>query len=43
MESTPLEHGNREHKFYCPGVGLVLEVQPREGRIKNQLISITHF
>jgi len=43
MESTPLEHGNREHKFYCPGVGLVLEVQPREGRVKNALIAITHF
>jgi hypothetical protein len=43
MESTPLEHGNREHKFYCPGVGLVLEVQPKEGRIRNELIAITHF
>lgn len=43
MEWTPLERGVREHKFYCPGVGLVLEVQPREGRIRNELVAITHF
>jgi hypothetical protein len=25
-DSNPLEPGAREHKFYCPGIGLVLEV-----------------
>jgi hypothetical protein len=43
MEFTALAPGDREHKFYCPGTGLVLEVQPKEGRITNELISITHF
>ena len=27
----------------CSGVGLVLVVQPKEGRIRSELISITHF
>jgi hypothetical protein len=43
MESTPLEPGDREHKFYCAGVGLLLEVQPKGGRIRNELIAISHF
>ena len=43
QEWSLLEHGVREHKFYCPGVGLVEEVQPKDGRISNELISITHF
>jgi hypothetical protein len=41
MEWTLLEHGDREHKFYCPGVGTVEEVHPAGGHITNQLISIT--
>jgi hypothetical protein len=43
LEYTPLEPGFREHKFYCSGIGLVLIVQPKEGRIRSELISITHF
>jgi hypothetical protein len=43
MEWTPLEPGFREHKSYCPGVGLVLEDQPKGGHIRNELVSITHF
>ena len=43
QEWSVLEHGDREHKFYCPGTGLVEEVQPKGGRITNQLVSITHF
>ena len=43
LEYSVLEHGDREHKFYCPGTGLVEEVQPKGGRITNRLLSITHF
>jgi hypothetical protein len=43
LEWSLLEHGDREHKFYCPGTGLVEEVQPKGGRITNQLVSISHF
>ena len=43
MEWTLLEHGDREHKFYCPGVGLVEEAHPKGGRILNELVAITHF
>jgi hypothetical protein len=43
MEWTLLEHGDREHKFYCPGVGTVEEVHPAGGHITNQLISITRY
>jgi hypothetical protein len=43
MEWSVLEHGDREHKFYCPGTGMVEEVQPAGGRISNQLLSISHF
>lgn len=43
QEWSLLEHGVREHKFYCPGTGLVEEVQPKGGRITNQLVAITHF
>jgi hypothetical protein len=42
MEWTLIEHGDREHKFYCPGVGLVEEAHPQGGRITNELVSITH-
>ncbi len=40
MEWTPLEPGEREHKFYSPGMGLVLELQPKGGRIMIELIGI---
>ena len=43
LEWSVLEHRDREHKFYCPGTGLVEEVQPAGGRITNELVSITHF
>ncbi len=43
MEWTLLVPGDREHKFYCPDIGVVEEVQPKEGRITSELISITHF
>jgi hypothetical protein len=43
QEWTLLEHGDREHKFYCPGTGLVEEVHPAGGHITNQLVAITHF
>lgn len=43
MEYSLIEHGVREHKSYCPGVGLVLEDQPKGGHIRNELVSISHF
>lgn len=43
MEYSLIEHGDREHKSYCPGVGLVLEDQPKGGHIRNALVSISHF
>ena len=43
LEWTRLELGVREHKFYCRDVGLVLTVQPKGGRTKDELVSITHF
>lgn len=39
-EWTPLEQGVREAKFYAPGVGLVLELQPKGGGVRNELTSI---
>ena len=41
MEWTPLEPGNRAHKYYCAEVGLLLEVAPQGGRERNELISKT--
>ena len=38
MDFTPLDPGAREHKFFCAGYGMVLEVQPRQGRIRNELV-----
>jgi hypothetical protein len=38
MDWTPLEPGEREFKFYCSGYGMVLEVQPKGGRIRNALV-----
>ena len=40
MDFSPLELGVREHKFYCPGTGLVLEVTPRDRRERNALVAI---
>ena len=40
MDWTPLEPGGREHKYYCPNVGLVLEVHPRGGRVRNELVAL---
>jgi len=39
-EWTPLTPGAHEFKYYAPGVGLVLELQPRGGRIRVELVSI---
>ena len=41
MEWTPLEPGDRAHKFYCAGVGLALEITPKGGRERNELVSKT--
>lgn len=38
---TPLEPDLREEKYYCPGVGLVLEVTLSGGKERNELVSIT--
>jgi len=40
-ESTPLEHGVREFKYYAPGVGTVLELSPKGGRHRVELTSFT--
>jgi hypothetical protein len=40
MEWTPLEPGAREFKFYAPGVGQVLEVQPQSGGVRIELTDI---
>jgi hypothetical protein len=40
QEYTLLVPGDREHKFYCPGVGLVEEVTPKGGNVKNELVAI---
>lgn len=39
-EWSPLEPGAREQKFYAPGVGLVLELEPRGGGVRNELTAI---
>ncbi len=39
---TPLDPESQEEKYYCPGVGLVLEVDLGSGKkVRNELISIT--
>lgn len=40
MDWTPLDPGARERKFYCPWFGLVLEIEPRGGRVRNELVSM---
>lgn len=39
LDTTPLEPSAREHKFYCPGVGLVLEVDLGSGE-RIELVEI---
>jgi len=39
-EWTHLSPGAREFKYYAPGVGLVLELTPRGGRERVELVSI---
>jgi hypothetical protein len=41
MDWTYLEPGSREHKFYCPGVGLTLEIRPSGGQVMNELVAKT--
>lgn len=36
---TPIDPGNFEYKYYAPGVGAVLEVNPRTGK-RTELISV---
>ena len=36
-----LEPGAREQKDYCPDIGLVLEVTPKGGRGRNELVDVT--
>ena len=38
-EWTPIEPGNRAHKFYAPGVGTVLETSTRQGGERVELVS----
>lgn len=40
MEWTPLEPGEREHKFYKKDVGLLMELQPKGGRITIELVDV---
>ena len=39
-EWTPIEPGNRAHKFYAPGVGTVLELSSRLGGERVELIKV---
>ena len=41
MEWTPLEPGQIEHKYYAPGVGLVLIVELKGKNVRMELVSIT--
>ena len=36
-----LEPGGREHKYYCPGVGLVREADAALGERAGELVSVT--
>ena len=40
-EWTPLEPGSVEHKYYAPGVGLVLIEELHGGKVRVELIGIT--
>ena len=39
-EWTPLERGEIGHKYYCPGVGLVLEYEFKSGTVRSELVEI---
>ncbi len=39
-EFTPLEPDLDEHKFYCPGIGVVLEVDQNTGK-RTELTEVT--
>ena len=39
-EWTPIEPGDRSHKFYVPGIGNVLEVASRQGGERVELIKL---
>jgi hypothetical protein len=41
LDSSRLSPGAREHKYYCPDVGLVLEVSPSGGRERNELTDVS--
>ena len=41
MEFSSLAPGDRGYKYYAQGVGLVLEVAPRGGHERSELISVT--
>jgi len=41
QETTPLEPGTVDHKFYVRGIGNVLEQTERGGNERNELISVT--
>lgn len=38
VDFTPLEPGHLEHKYYAPGIGLILEVDPESGE-RTELVS----
>jgi hypothetical protein len=40
-ESTPLEPGAIEHKYYCPGVGLLLINELQGGTVRTELVNIS--
>lgn len=40
VDWSPLETASREHKFYCPGTGLVLELAPSSGHQRSELVGI---
>ena len=40
LEWTPLDPGAREHKYYAPGIGLVLEESAKGGKEPIELISV---
>jgi len=39
-ESTPLEKSFHEYKYYAPGVGVVLEIAPKGGRARVELVEV---
>ena len=42
QETTPLEPGVVDHKFYVRGIGTVLEQTEKGGDERNELVSVTH-